>query len=57
MAAFTLASKLGIPGVQKPVRVDTLASAVAAAVRSAASYSVWKSEEMEAQRGGVTQVS
>lgn len=47
VAAFTLASMLGVPGVQRPVRVDTLANAVATAIADQRSQGVWKSKDME----------
>jgi hypothetical protein len=49
VAAFTVANALGFPGVDKPVRVDILAAAVAAAVAQESALGTWNYQEMEAR--------
>jgi hypothetical protein len=50
VATFTIANALGLPGVDRPVRVETLAGAAeAAAVNESEAYSVRGYREMEAR--------
>lgn len=47
VAAFTIGSVLGIPGIDKPVRVETLAEAAVAALMDESASGLWSYREME----------
>lgn len=44
---FTLANQLGIPGIDKPVRVETLAKAAVAALLEGEAWGIWGYRDME----------